>query len=185
MIVIEAYNPRWPEEFEVIRASLQTLLGVLALRIDHVGSTAVPGLGAKDVIDVQITVRALTADVRDALIQAGYRFQASATHDHVLLAECDDPHLWERFTFLEPEGLRRAHVYARVDGHRNQRYTLLFRDYLRTHPYSARAIEVIKRELAKRHPHDVAAYYDIKDPVYELVWDAALAWAENTGWTAG
>ena len=55
-IIIHAYNPLWPQEFETIRQSLQEILGELALRIDHIGSTSVPGLGAKDVIDIQITV---------------------------------------------------------------------------------------------------------------------------------
>ena len=59
MIIISQYNPKWPEEFENIKSSLQAALGDLALRIDHIGSTSVPGLGAKDVIDIQITVKAL------------------------------------------------------------------------------------------------------------------------------
>ena len=65
------HHPRlqsaWPQEFETIRSSLQEILGGLALRIDHIGSTSVPGLGAKDVIDVQITVQALTPEVRQRL----------------------------------------------------------------------------------------------------------------------
>ncbi len=72
MIVINTYNPAWPVEFEVVRRSLLETLGLLALRIDHIGSTAVPGLGAKDVIDVQITVALLTPEVKQSLIAAGY-----------------------------------------------------------------------------------------------------------------
>ena len=183
MIVIEPYNPRWPAEFARLRTSLQDLLGPLALRIDHIGSTSVPGLGAKDVIDIQITVQALTADIRDALINAGYHYYAAYTHDHVPLGEDEDPHLWEKFTFSQPFGARRANLHVRRPGSLNQRYALLFRDYLRLHPNSARTIELIKRELAKRHADDADAYYDIKDPVYDLVWDAAQDWAEQTGWT--
>ena len=59
MIIISKYNPKWAEEFESIKSSLQEILGDLALRIDHIGSTSVPGLGAKDVIDIQITVKEL------------------------------------------------------------------------------------------------------------------------------
>ncbi|NUM48328.1 MAG: GrpB family protein [Anaerolineales bacterium] len=58
MIVIDPYHPEWPAEFETIRADLARVLGARAVRIDHIGSTSVPGLGAKDVIDIQITVRA-------------------------------------------------------------------------------------------------------------------------------
>jgi len=72
MIVIHDYKPTWPQEFEVIRASLLKVLGASALRIDHIGSTSVPGLGAKDVIDIQITVPALRPEIRQSLIEAGY-----------------------------------------------------------------------------------------------------------------
>ena len=70
-------------------------------------------------------------------------------------------------------------------GNLNQRYPLLFRDYLRAHPSSARTIERIKRELVKRHADDVDACYDIKDPVYDLIWGAALEWTQHTRWGQG
>ena len=82
-ITIRAYNPLWPQEFEAIRSSLQEILGGLALRIDHIGSTSVPGLGAKDVIDIQITVQALTSEVRQRLVGAGYVCKEDIRHDHV------------------------------------------------------------------------------------------------------
>jgi len=158
MIVINDCNPAWPTEFEVIRLSLLEILGPLALRIDHIGSTSVPGLGAKDVIDIQITVQALAPEVRQKLIEAGYEYWEAITQDHVPLGEDDDPKLWAKFLFNQPNGRRRAH------------------------PNSARTIELIKREIVKRHPDDTDAYYDIKDPVYDLVWDAARDWATQTGW---
>ena len=182
MIVIKPYNPRWPAEYARLRTSLQDLLGPLALRIDHIGSTAVPGLGAKDVIDIQITVQALTIEIRDTLINAGYHYYAAYTHDHVPLGEDEDPRLWQKFTFSQPFGARRTNLHVRIAGYPNQRYALLFRDYLRLHPNSVSTIELIKRELAKRHTDDADAYYAIKDPVYDLVWDAAQAWAAQTGW---
>jgi len=75
-----------------------------------------------------------------------------------------------------------VNVHVRIEGNPNQRYPLLFRDYLRAHPNSARSIELIKREIVKRHAEDVEAYYDIKDPVYDLIWDAAQEWAKQTHW---
>ena len=99
------------------------------------------------------------------------------------LGEDEDPSLWAKFFFCEPKGHRRTNIHVRISGKPNQRYPLLFRDYLRTHPNSTRTIELIKRELAKRHGHDVDAYYAIKDPVYDLIWDAAQAWARQIGWT--
>ena len=182
MIVIDDYNPAWPSEFEAIRRSLLEILGPLALRIDHIGSTSVPGLGAKDVIDIQITVEALTPEVRQRLVEAGYAHCEAITRDHVPLGQDDDPKLWAKCFFNQPKGRRPANVHVRMNGNPNQRYALLFRDYLRTHPNSARTIELIKRELVKRHADDLEAYYDIKDPVYDLIWEAALDWSRQTNW---
>ena len=176
MIVSHPYKPSWPQEFEAIKTSLSTILGSLALRIDHIGSTSVPGLGAKDVIDIQITVQTLTPNIPAALTTAGYQYYASITHDHVPLGADATPHLWEKQLFQQPPNQRRANIHVRVDGSPNQEYPLLFRDYLRTHPNSAKSVELIKREIAKRHADDMDAYYDIKDPVYDLIWDAALSW---------
>jgi len=176
MITIHDYDPTWPAQFEQIRADLQDVLGPLALRIDHIGSTSVPGLGAKDVIDVQITVKELAPAIISKLVAAGYGHIARITGDHVPLGEDEDPDLWVKRIFKEREGDRRAHIHVRIDGNPNQRYPLLFRDYLRTHPNSSRSVELIKREIAKRHADDAEAYYDIKDPVYDLIWEAAKEW---------
>ena len=183
MIIIHDYKPTWPTEFEAIKSSLLEIVGALALRVDHIGSTSVPGLGAKDVIDIQVTVRALTSAVRDKLIEAGYHWFDAFTHDHIPLGEDDDPRLWAKLTFSQPPGQRRANVHVHIQGNPNQRYALLFRDYRHAHPNSARTVELIKRELVKRHAADEDAYYDIKDPVYDLIWDAAQDWARQTGWS--
>jgi GrpB-like predicted nucleotidyltransferase (UPF0157 family) len=182
MIVICDYNPGWPKEFESIRSDLSRVLEDLALRTDHIGSTSVPGLGAKDVIDIQITVHALSEKLKKKLANAGYVHLERIISDHVPKDEDDDPKLWEKLIFTQPEGQRRANIHVRVQGNPNQKYPLLFRDYLRAHPKSAQSIELIKREIAKRHADDVEAYYDIKDPVYDLIWDAALDWSRYTNW---
>jgi GrpB-like predicted nucleotidyltransferase (UPF0157 family) len=182
MIVIHDYKPAWPVEFETIRSALQQALGPLARRVDHIGSTSVPGLGAKDVIDVQVTVAALTPEVRRRLVAAGFTDRPDITRDHVPLGEDEDPALWAKLYFNGPGGGRRTHIHVRVEGNPNQRYALLFRDYLRAHPNSARTIELIKRRLAHYHGDNAEVYYDIKDPVYYLIWDAAQMWAQRTGW---
>jgi GrpB-like predicted nucleotidyltransferase (UPF0157 family) len=182
MIIIEAYKTEWPKEYETIRAHLQTVLGSLVLHIDHIGSTSVPGLGAKDVIDIQITVQELSPKIIQKMVNAGYEHVSRITSDHVPLGENSNPRLWKKFIFNQPQGERRANLHVRVDGNPNQRYPLLFRDYLRAHPNSAKSIELIKREIAKRHADDIETYYDIKDPVYDLIWDAALEWAKYVNW---
>src|SRR5215216_7729128 len=114
MIIISKYDPKWVEEFESIRSSLKETLGDLALRIDHIGSTSVPGLGAKDIIDIQITVNELDDQIKQRLITAGYKYLGRNAHDHVPKGEDDNPKLWEKLFFNQPEGQRPANIHIRV-----------------------------------------------------------------------
>ena len=83
-IAIVSYDDRWLAEFQRIATALRAALGELAVRIDHIGSTAVPGLAAKDVIDVQVTVAALeAAAITTALAPLGYTLRDEITRDHV------------------------------------------------------------------------------------------------------
>jgi len=185
MIVIVDYKTSWPTEFETERAVLVGILGPLALRIDHIGSTSVPGLAAKDIIDVQVTVRELSGEIIFKLTDAGYSHDRSIASDHVPEGEDPDPKRWAKIFFTQPEGRRLVNLHVRVAANPNQRYPLLFRDYLRAHPNSARSIALVKREIARLHPDDLDAYYAVKDPVCDLIWDAALEWADRSGWTPG
>lgn len=182
MIVIQPYDPEWTREFESIRSSLAEILGPRAVRIDHIGLTSVPGLSAKDVIDVQITVQELSPKIIQKMVNARHEHWSNITRDRVPLSEDKDLKLWEKLFFNQPQGQRRANIHIRVDGNPNHRYPLLFRDYLRAHSNSARSIELLKRKITKRHAEDIEAYYDIKDPVYDLIWDVALDWAKYTNW---
>jgi GrpB-like predicted nucleotidyltransferase (UPF0157 family) len=178
VIVIHDYNPAWPQEFETIKADLEQILGALALRIDHIGSTSVAGLGAKDVIDIQVTVARLEPAIKLRMKAAGYRHREHIAGDHVPRGEDPNPALWQKLFFKQPEGRREANIHVRLEGNPNQRYALLFRDYLRAHPNAVQTVELIKRELARHLGHDIEAYYDIKDPVYDLIWEAAKDWAK-------
>ena len=76
----------------------------------------------------------------------------------------------------------RGFLHVRVLGRPNQRYALLFRDYLRSHPEAAAAYAAVKRCLATRHAADIRAYVDIKDPVCDVIMSAAEEWAKVTSW---
>lgn len=180
MIIIEDYKPTWPSDFQIIKDDLAQILGHKALSIDHIGSTAVPNLAAKDVIDVQVTVASLSADIPELLSAAHYRWKQHITHDHVPEGMPADSQLWTKLFFNAPADQRSANIHFRISGNPNQQYPLLFRDYLRVHPRSAQSIALIKRQLAKHHGDDDETYYDIKDPVYDLIWDAANDWARHT-----
>ena len=91
---------------------------------------------------------------------------------------------WRKVFLREPPGYRRVNVHVRVVGQANQRYPLLFRDYLRAHPHSAQAYATLKKDLAALLPDDVDRYVD-KDAACDLIYFAAEAWARTTGWSAG
>lgn len=184
-ITIVPYQDRWPGEFSDIARNLRAALGNRALRIDHIGSTAVPGLDAKDVIDLQVTVASLTpAEPLIAAIQsAGYTYRDDIQADHPMHGSQSEPAEWEKLYFMSPSGQRPVHVHVRVAGRANQRYPLLFRDYLRTHPVALAGYAEVKRQLARYHPDDWDAYYDVKDPVCDIVMAGAQDWAIATGWS--
>lgn len=149
---IAAPSSIWAEEFQMLGDRLRACLGDLALRIDHVGSTSVPGLAAKDVIDVQVTVRVLEADpLRAALERAGFVHVPTNPGDHrpagAQQPDQDDDGNWQKL-FFRPKTGRPVNVHVRVLGRANQRYALLFRDYLRAHPMAAAGYAELKQRLA-------------------------------------
>src|SRR5215471_4412966 len=138
---IAPYDPAWPAAFSKERDRLAALLGALAIRIDHHGSTAVPGLAAKPVIDIQISVADLgpLEEYAARLARLGYV--------HV-------PHPDDAFCpfFHRPAAWPHTHhVHVVQTGGAEERRTLAFRDYLREHPVAARRYEELKRELASQH----------------------------------
>lgn len=182
MIVIHPYKDTWPSDFRAIQMQLAGVLEARALGIAHIGSTAVVGLAAKDVIDIQVAVEALDADLVARLMAAGYEYVARTDHDHVPAGALAAPGDWSKLYFRSRPGQRACHIHLRVRGRPNHRYALLFRDYLRAHAAACDTVQCIKRELARLHGDDADAYYAIKDPVYDLIWLAANAWAQATAW---
>jgi GrpB-like predicted nucleotidyltransferase (UPF0157 family) len=183
-ITIEPYRPTWSDEFQAIGETLRQALGDLAVRIDHIGSTAILGLAAKDLIDVQITVRSFAPGLDEALGRAGYQRIERITQDHLPPGVSDIAEWTKRF-YKPPAPGRSVNVHARLDGRANQRYALLFRDYLRARPAMAEAYARVKRGLVAHCMDSEDAYYDVKDPVCDLIMGGAEAWAESTGWRPG
>jgi GrpB-like predicted nucleotidyltransferase (UPF0157 family) len=186
VIEIVPYNPSWPLEFLTIGSSLRAVLGDAALAIHHIGSTAVPGLDAKDVIDVQITVNAFDdAALKVALERVGLVWSDRIAGDHTPPGTTlPDAQLEKRYAKAAASG-RATHVHVRAEGRWNQRYPLLCRDYLRSHAGAANAYAEIKRQLARYFPNDSEAYYDIKDPVFDAIMAGAEDWARFTHWMPG
>lgn len=184
MAIIEIIAPQqsWPAEFKAIANKLSKLLGHKALRIDHIGSTAVPLLPAKDVIDIQITVADLTDDsVKTLLSEAGFDDRQVNNRDNLTGYDEHSPELDKLFFSQQPNS-RRCHIHVRELGRINQRYALVFRDFLRADATTRIAYGQLKQELAARFSDDANAYYAIKDPYMDTVYRAACLWAEQAGW---
>lgn len=178
MINIHEYNPDWISDFEILQNRIFAALDELAISVDHIGSTSIPGMGAKDIIDIQVTVHALDPKIIPLMTDSGFTYREDITHDHVPAGENPASQYWQKlyFTLPKSDNQRQAHIHVRVAGNPNQRYALVFRDYLRAHPNAARSLEIVKRELARRFPEDIDAYYAIKDPVYDFIWEIAKNW---------
>jgi GrpB-like predicted nucleotidyltransferase (UPF0157 family) len=173
-IRIVAYDEEWAALFLQSSSAIRDALGDVALRIDHIGSTAIPGLPAKPIIDIQISVAAFEPldAFRVPLEQLGYVFRA------------DNQERTKRY-FREPPGERRTHIHVRRAGSFSEQLALLFRDFMRTHPDWARRYGELKHGLARQYPDDRARYTDAKQP---FTWEALAAadeWAQRTGWVPG
>jgi GrpB-like predicted nucleotidyltransferase (UPF0157 family) len=157
ILYLENYNPAWPEAFEQLHGALGSALGRLAQAIEHVGSTAVPGLAAKPIIDVDVVLASeqrLLEAIR-ALAPVGYTYQGelgiAGRHSFGRLGE-DVPRDGSHRQWPE------HHLYLCAQGCPELQRHLAFRDYLRGHPATAAQYERLKRELMQRSPRDREAY---------------------------
>jgi len=157
IIEVHDYDPQWPERFKVERDQIKEALGPVAKDIQHVGSTAVPGLAAKPIIDIVVAV----GDLSDAdayfpgLTSLGY---SNVPHDE---------DAWRRFFF---KGMPRTHhVHVVNYGSWTHWKHLLFRDYLQDHPCTLEEYECLKRILAKRYRDDRAKYLEGKSDFIDSV----------------
>jgi GrpB-like predicted nucleotidyltransferase (UPF0157 family) len=169
------YDPNWPAMFESEAGRLRCALGALALRIDHHGSTAVPGLAAKPVIDIQISVGALRP-----LQSYGKPLEALG---YVHLPHPDDDFC--PFFHRPSQWPHTHHVHVVQAGGEEERRTLAFRDYLRQHRDAAYEYEQLKRQLMTEiNPRDAATreiYAERKSAFVERTLALALAAAGDDG----
>jgi GrpB-like predicted nucleotidyltransferase (UPF0157 family) len=151
-IVIRDYDPTWVARFEAERDLLRDALGPHALRIEHVGSTSVPGLAAKPVIDIAINVRTLAVmpEMRIHLAALDYRYRGEEglPGRHYLCKPIDPPGRAHRLVQLHITQARATEF----------RRHLLFRDYLRLHPEARAEYGALKRMLADEAEGDIATY---------------------------
>jgi dephospho-CoA kinase len=170
------FDPTWPDQALRIIKRIQTACGAKVLRIDHIGSTAVPGMDAKDVIDIQAAVASLDVadEIADALADIGYPRIEHITSD---VPHTDDPALWQKRIHGAADPGRPARIHIRVDGWPNQQFALLFRDWLKANPTVREEYMAVKRQ-ALGAPH----YSDAKEPWFGDAYRRAWEWAEANGW---
>jgi dephospho-CoA kinase len=173
---IVPYNPAWPDAASRIIKRIQTACGSKALRVDHIGSTAVEDMDAKDVIDIQLTVESLTVadELAEPLANAGYPRVAHITTD---TAHTDDSALWRKRLHCAADPGRPANVHIRVDGSPGQQFAVLYTDWLRANPGVRE--DYLK---AKRHAMTEPHYAEAKEPWFLDAYRRAWEWAETTGW---
>lgn len=164
---IVEYDPRWPEMFEEDRRRILEVAGAYVTGVEHVGSTSVPGLAAKPIIDILVGVRKLSYALAcvSPLYAIGYEYVPRV---EILLPE-------RRFFRRGRPDAGTHHLHMVEEGGEFWRRQLLFRDYLRAHPEAAREYEVLKRRLADAHGPDRGAYTDAKTDFIESIVGKARA----------
>jgi GrpB-like predicted nucleotidyltransferase (UPF0157 family) len=164
-IEVVEYDPRWPATFAELRARLTAAVANRALAIEHVGSTAVPGLAAKPTIDIDLVIRSRTelAAVFEGLTAIGYVHRGELQNGP---AGCD--------AFHRPHDSPVHHLYVCPQGNEAHRRHLVLRDYPRAHPETAAEYAALKRELALRYSTDIGGYTSAKTAFIERVLARAL-----------
>jgi GrpB-like predicted nucleotidyltransferase (UPF0157 family) len=146
-VIVLDYDPNWPGIFQTIHSRIANALGSIAARIEHVGSTAVPNLAAKPIIDIDVLLAPETelSSANDRLASIGYVYQG-------------DLGIPGREAFLAPAGDPPHNLYACLPDSREFQRHLVFRDYLRSHPQDAKVYGDLKKSLAAQYRNDISAY---------------------------
>ena len=157
-ITIAMADPQWAEEFEKIRVMISGYIGDLIIGIEHVGSTSVPGLGAKPIIDIDVVIEDMSrlSSVIERLDLAGF------DHEGNLGIEGR-----EAFKRRYKDEFMPYHLYVCPKDGKGFRDHIAFRDFLRSHPDSVREYQKVKEDLALLYPHDIDAYINGKKEYIE------------------
>jgi len=168
-IEVVPYDPGWPERFRREAEQLRTVFGSQVVAIHHVGSTAIPGIKAKPIIDILVVV--------EDLDQVDRRNAEMAARGYIPKGSFGIPK--RRFFIKGTETERTHHVHVFGLAHPAIRRHLAFRDYLRAHPGRARAYSRLKEELARKFRHDIEGYMAGKDAFIKNIETEAQAWKDR------
>lgn len=166
-VIIVNYDPQWPQMYEDERARIQNAIGPYLVDIQHVGSTSIPGLGAKPIIDILPVIRDISLVSQCVGPLAALDYAYFGEHDipgrHYFRIPAD--------TTSQPH---KIHLHVLEKGHDQWAMMLLFREYLRMRPESAQQYDTLKRELAARYGSDHVGYTDAKESFVKSIVRAAI-----------
>ena len=178
------YRVEWETGSAELISILRAKLGHAAVRIEHVGSTAIPSMTSKDVIDLQVSVLDLesaTLTFAGPLSALGFE-QSPFQADHVPAGLDNDPANWRKRLWTRRNATASSvNLHVRRAGSPNERLALLFRDWFRVHPAAVAPYGAIKQSIAAI-TNDTGTYADVKDPVVDLVNVVAEEWADRVNW---
>lgn len=152
-VTVQPYDPQWKEDFEAIRLEMASVLEAFALRIEHVGSTSVPGLSAKPIIDLDVVISDYDVfpEVVRRLEKAGYLHEGNLGIPER-----------EAFCYKEKPHLREHHLYVCPAASKELHRHITFRNYLRSHPEAVKAYGAVKEEAARLYPDSIEDYMQYK-----------------------
>ncbi len=190
---VVAADPEWSAQAQRSIARMAVACGSYALRMDHIGSTAVPQLPARDVVDVQITVASMEAAdaLAEPLRRIGFPRMEGVVSDEPKPAYGvggeADPAMWAKRMHGGADPGRTVAIHIRVDGWPGQRFALVFRDWLRADPAAAAEYVDVKLSAAAAaereasYDEQMAAYDRVKAPWFDGAYVRAWKWAEESG----
>ncbi|MFD6894783.1 dephospho-CoA kinase [Rhodococcus sp. NPDC060086] len=193
--VLVAAQSQWDQQAQRLVARLALACGGHAVRIDHVGSTAVPGLDAVDMLDLQVTVADLAAAdaLAEPLAAAGFPRIEQIDHDTPKPSYGaggeTDPAVWSMRLHGSADPGRPARVALRVDGWPGQQFSLVLRDWLRDDAEALQEYAEVKRAAVRSAADETdplraaSSYRDVKEPWFDRAYHRAWDWAGSTGWS--
>jgi GrpB-like predicted nucleotidyltransferase (UPF0157 family) len=168
-VIVVPYNSEWLQMYHEEASHLKAFLRDEIVAIHHIGSTSIPGMSAKPIIDILIEVHNIDRidEFNERFIQSGYLPRGEAGI------------AGRRFVIKGNEEDRSCHIHIFPLGHQDITRHLVFRDYLISHPQDAQRYSSIKQELAALFPTDIESYMDGKDGLIKELEQKALDWHQK------
>ncbi|MHA1125271.1 MAG: GrpB family protein [Candidatus Heimdallarchaeota archaeon] len=162
-IILVGFDPKWAEKFKNEKEAIMERIGDYVLSIDHIGSTAIPNIVAKPVIDILIGIKSLNQSEKIIATMKELEYE---------YIEQIESHFPERRLFVKPpkdSGKRQFNVHIWEHKSEGWEEMLLFRDYLLVHPETAKEYEFVKKYMAKRFPNNEIAYSIGKEGFMQVI----------------